>query len=331
MHWLIDSRRVTPLPEVSRPLGKDSVPATAYLTGPMRGLPYFNFPAFDAASETLRQEGWTIHSPAEKDRDVLDISRCPLGSDDELRAQDFSLSGALAWDFTRIMESTCVIALPGWETSTGVHWEMTVAYALGKPVYQYPALTPVELPDVVTNPVRRTGSRAPGPPAFLLGYQSDDDDIWPKHAGQVGMVETTWADGSKSAGYPQEWNHSGPKGTVTIPATPLETRVVDPTTGGEKGQRATQMSTLDPVALDYVGRVGGMGAEKYDRYNYLKGYAWHLSYDAMMRHLQAFWMGEELDPESGLPHTAHAAWHCNALTSFWHRGIGTDDRPPRVR
>jgi hypothetical protein len=70
-----------------------------------------------------------------------------------------------------------------------------------------------------------------------------------------------------------------------------------------------------------------MGAEKYDRYNYLKGYDWHLSYDAAQRHAQAFWSGEDLDEESGLPHTAHAAWHFNALTSFLVRGRGTDDRP----
>ena len=45
-----------------------------------------------------------------------------------------------------IAESSCVIVLPGWEKSTGCHWEFTVVYPLGKPVFQYPELTPVELP-----------------------------------------------------------------------------------------------------------------------------------------------------------------------------------------
>ena len=30
-------------------------------------------------------------------------------------------------------------------------------------------------------------------------------------------------------------------------------------------------------------------------------------YDALMRHIAAWWDGEWLDPESGLPHLAHAA------------------------
>lgn len=126
---------------------------SAYLAGPMRGLPYFNFPAFDFATAALQHLGWFIYSPAAKDRDTLDIDLCPDGTDEELTQQGFSLAGALAWDFARIMEADCVIALPGWERSTGVHWEFTVAYALGKPVFQYPELTPIELPDVVTKPV----------------------------------------------------------------------------------------------------------------------------------------------------------------------------------
>lgn len=106
----------------------------------------------------------------------------------------------------------------------------------------------------------------------------------------------------------------------------VETRVVDPVTGGEKGQKLAQLGAVDPAALMEVARVAGFGAEKYARYNFAKGYAWSLSFDAMMRHLLAFWGGEEGDPESGLPHLAHAAWHCLALLTFQERGRGTDDR-----
>ena len=48
----------------------------------------------------------------------------------------------------------CIIILPGWERSTGCHYELSVCHALGKPVFQYPEMTPVELPGVVTDPVR---------------------------------------------------------------------------------------------------------------------------------------------------------------------------------
>ncbi len=105
-----------------------------------------------------------------------------------------------------------------------------------------------------------------------------------------------------------------------------EERRVVADTGGAKGQKLAQLGAIDPAALIELAKVGGMGAEKYDRSNYLKGYDWSLCFDAMMRHALAFWSGEEVDPESGIPHMAHAAWHCLALVSFQKHELGTDDR-----
>lgn len=63
--------------------------------------------------------------------------------------------------------------------------------------------------------------------------------------------------------------------------------------------------------------------------NWRLGYDWSLSYDALQRHLNAFWSGEDLDPESGLPHLAHAAFHVNALLVYSNRVFYDqfDDRP----
>lgn len=97
-------------------------------------------------------------------------------------------------------------------------------------------------------------------------------------------------------------------------------------TGGEKEVKLAKLGAIDPQSLMVLAEVAGFGAEKYSRYNMLRGYDWSLSYDALQRHLHAFWAGEENDPESGLPHLAHAAWHCMTLTSFLQRGLGTDDR-----
>lgn len=99
-------------------------------------------------------------------------------------------------------------------------------------------------------------------------------------------------------------------------------------TGGQKDKKRAQLGALDPKALLTLAEVAGFGAEKYDRYNMLKGYDWSLCFDAMQRHLLAFWAGEDVDPESGLPHVAHAAWHALTLLAFQQRGVGTDDRPP---
>lgn len=100
----------------------------------------------------------------------------------------------------------------------------------------------------------------------------------------------------------------------------------DPKTGGMKGQKLAELGAIDPASLMELAKVAGYGTEKYDRLNYLKGYNWSLSYDAMQRHLMAFWNGESIDPESGLHHLAHAAWHCLTLMSFDDRDLGTDDR-----
>lgn len=103
----------------------------------------------------------------------------------------------------------------------------------------------------------------------------------------------------------------------------------DPVTGGMKGVKPAQLGLVDPVALDILGQVAGYGAGKYESWNYLQGYLWSLTESAGHRHRAAFWAGQDLDPESGLPHPAHEAWHALAKLSFWARGIGTDDRPPK--
>ena len=104
-----------------------------------------------------------------------------------------------------------------------------------------------------------------------------------------------------------------------------EVRTVS-TTGGEKGKKLAQLSGLDPHALMVVAEVAGFGAEKYAKLNFMKGYDWSLSYDALQRHLHAFWSGQDRDDESAMLHLGHAAWHCLAMISFYERGLGTDDR-----
>jgi hypothetical protein len=107
--------------------------------------------------------------------------------------------------------------------------------------------------------------------------------------------------------------------------TDTETRVTSPT-GGEKGTKLPAFGGIDPRAALELARVYGFGERKYARYNYLKGYKWSLTVDALFRHLFAFLDREDNDPESGLNHMAHVAWHALTLLAFSLRGIGEDDR-----
>lgn len=99
---------------------------------------------------------------------------------------------------------------------------------------------------------------------------------------------------------------------------------------GDKGQKPEQLHDIDPLVLLALGRVYSFGAGKYPTpYNYMLGYDFSLSYDAMWRHMLGFWSGEDRDPESGEFHVLHAAFHALTLASFLIRGVGHDDRPPR--
>jgi hypothetical protein len=108
-----------------------------------------------------------------------------------------------------------------------------------------------------------------------------------------------------------------------------EVRVTDPETGGQKGSKLETLGFVDPLALLELARVAGFGAKKYAPFNYLRGFVWSLSYNALQRHILLFMSGEDRDSESGRLHMAHAAWHCLALLSFSIRQLGTDDRPPQ--
>lgn len=87
-------------------------------------------------------------------------------------------------------------------------------------------------------------------------------------------------------------------------------------TGGEKGVKPQRLSLLPRVALERISEVYGFGEKKYAAHNWRRGYEWSKSYDALQRHLGAWWDREENDPESGLSHLAHAAFHIFSLLVF---------------
>lgn len=66
-----------------------------------------------------------------------------------------------------------------------------------------------------------------------------------------------------------------------------------------------RMDLLDPLALEGLAKVLTFGAQKYAAHNWRKGIANTRLIAAMLRHLFAIMRGEDLDPESGLPHIDH--------------------------
>lgn len=102
----------------------------------MRGIPEFNFPAFFAAEETLKEAGYIPFNPARRDNDHhgVDISKGNSTGDESLAASQhgFNLREALGSDLAYICSTADAIAmLPGWERSRGAQAEKATAEALG--------------------------------------------------------------------------------------------------------------------------------------------------------------------------------------------------------
>jgi hypothetical protein len=104
-----------------------------------------------------------------------------------------------------------------------------------------------------------------------------------------------------------------------------EIRTVSPT-GGEKGVKPERFDLIPVEALSLVAQLYGKGAEKYDEHNWRRGYEWSKSYAALQRHSNAFWQGEDLDPEMGLPHMASVVFHALTLITFMQEQPNFDDR-----
>lgn len=84
---------------------------------------------------------------------------------------------------------------------------------------------------------------------------------------------------------------------------------------------------LPPELLHETARVLEYGAQKYEPNNWAQGADYGRYFAAMQRHLWAWWSGENSDPESDLPHLAHAACCLGFLMAYQNRGLGNDDRP----
>lgn len=90
------------------------------------------------------------------------------------------------------------------------------------------------------------------------------------------------------------------------------------------------MSTVSAAVLAELGVAMLEGASKYGRHNYrAAGVRSSVYYDATMRHLMAWWEGEDTDPDSGMSHITKAIASLVVLRDAMIQDMCTDDRPPR--
>lgn len=118
-----------------------------------------------------------------------------------------------------------------------------------------------------------------------------------------------------------------PSGRLSVASGTEEHEVVDPLTGGKKGSKLERFDLIPWDQITELARHFGRGARKYEDRNWERGYAWSLSYAALLRHLTQWWQGEDVDQETGSSHLIAVAWHALALAWFQRWSKGTDDRP----
>lgn len=131
-------------------------------------------------------------------------------------------------------------------------------------------------------------------------------------------------------------------------------------TGGQKGVKLQRFDLIPPRSLALLAEHFGKGARKYDEHQWRQGYNWSYSYATIMRHLNAFWAGEDFDVCSNDPtgcsrvtadgdvflpiqddscynhtgshHLVAVAWHVFVLLEFLETHPEHDDRViPQVK
>lgn len=279
-----------------------------YLAGPMRGIPEFNFPAFDAAAKALRKNGHEVFNPAERDRSV-GFSTKGLTGNEDLAAEGFSLREALAADTEYISKRADAVALlPNWENSSGVAAEIALARALGLPVAKWDDLM--------------IGATHGGPASSIPEWVLIKSDREPSGS----IVSEAELIAKVNAG---ELSPNQARAKLGLPVTnPNEVRTTS-ATGGEKGTKPERYDLIPVEALSKVAALYGRGAAKYAAHNWRRGYEWSKSYAALQRHATQFWAGEDNDTEMDLPHMASVAFHALALLTFMEEQRGFDDRYTR--
>lgn len=101
--------------------------------------------------------------------------------------------------------------------------------------------------------------------------------------------------------------------------------------GGTKHDQDKLRTDLLPVyVLEGIARVFTWGAKGYGDWNWRKGIKLSRLYGATLRHVFAFWKGEDLDPESGLPHLDHALCSIIMLRENYRLRKDMDDRIEKI-
>lgn len=96
------------------------------------------------------------------------------------------------------------------------------------------------------------------------------------------------------------------------------------------GVKKTPLHLVPTVGIEEEAWAFQCGADKYGAYNWReKTISATVYYAAMLRHLHAWFNGEDLDPESGRSHLAHVRACANMILDGAKFGKLNDNRPTK--
>lgn len=99
------------------------------------------------------------------------------------------------------------------------------------------------------------------------------------------------------------------------------------TEGTKYDQGKPAIGLIAPEMLFGTGAVLEYGARKYAARNWEQGISFTRVFGGIMRHLWAWWGGEQHDPETGFSHLHHASCGLMFLIAYEARGMKEfDDR-----
>lgn len=113
---------------------------------------------------------------------------------------------------------------------------------------------------------------------------------------------------------------------------PLEPNLKDSNPKDAVGIAKAYQSVVPMTVVWELGVAMLEGALRYGRHNYRKaGVRASVYYDATKRHLDDWWEGEDIDPDSKLSHITKAIASLTVLRDAMINDMWTDDRPPQPR
>jgi hypothetical protein len=96
-----------------------------YISGPMRGLPDYNYPVFHAVAEEIAKNGVDGGGYPHEDTPLNPAAN--YGGDTSRDITEY-----MQQDLHQVLSADALVLLPGWERSEGAQLEIRVASAVGK-------------------------------------------------------------------------------------------------------------------------------------------------------------------------------------------------------